>query len=470
MPEVNPKIGKSIEDLQDQDDLLRLYEEFDLNSDGLIGPDEAADFDIASIDVSADGYLSLWEIAKARGLDSGSGSALLNISIFKESAFDSPKTTLTAPAIVAGFECPAGTVISVGRINLFNRNQDMKIIAGSGGVLRYKGIPLKEANLPIEEGTRQREITGVLAGDASIKVGDRAYKFADGGEIRFDMRGQVAGGRLAEDIQSPYGSGLVHKIGEDVKFVWGRLVDGSRECFKAFFPDVKLRGNPRAEEIEKFIVGFAAVPENLRDEIKRVYVINRKDSERYGFEPKTDFTNPAFADRRKHAVVFLRDHPQYLYASTIYHEAAHIHTYGLERAGSDFFRMWNVANERAPGYGDKVSESGSIWAGEDVDQMDELLDMPRYGYARAYGNKNFGEDVSTYMDLLFEGRTNLGLLMDPNSSYYEAHPEERGYATIYRIKLKLLRDYGYITDDMYRRAVPHNPGLLGPICRMVNCP
>jgi hypothetical protein len=598
LPVVDAQIADSIGGIQDQDDLVRLYQDWDRNSDGLIGPKEADGLDIASMDVGGtteetadrpDGYLSPWEIAKARGFDADRVDGLRRLNIFRNTAFGSmaliedtemagltfkagttlefhpngklrrgivagdlssipglvipagstlefneagrirkatppdggammgnnsayssvefddhslTKTlarasvaalpvgrgrsilvdlpagqrlsfnyggnfngmTLDSAATVAGVKCPAGTRMHV---NL-GRNPSIEIYPADGDELEYGGVAMARAE--VEMGSAgSREVFGILSREAEIEMGGRTYSFEDGSYIRMGPRGEVREGRLALEIKSAYGSGFVHKAGKDVRFVDGRIVEGSRECFRAFFPKTELKGDPQGDEIEKVVLGFSAVPGNVRDEVREICVTDRSRIRRDGFKDEIDEKTAAFASADGNAVVLLRDSEKGLEAGTIYHEAAHIHTFELVRAKSRFAGEWIRAAEQGKEYGETVEDKWGVWNDLGADDIERIVDRPRYGCANSYGCTNFWEDVATFMDRLVEGIWDFDELSNPDSPYYQSRGDEREYAHIYHRKLKLLRDYGFITHEAYRKALPLPPEMW-LFCQTVSCP
>lgn len=93
-------------------------------------------------------------------------------------------------------------------------------------------------------------------------------------------------------------------------------------------------------------------------------------------------------------------------------------------------------------------------------------DSPRYGCVRAYGCNNYYEDVATFVEPVASGDFTtytgfyLSELIDPRSFYYTTYPgyrktrkEAQEWASVYREKLDLLYEYGFIKEEDYQKIM-----------------
>ncbi len=76
---------------------------------------------------------------------------------------------------------------------------------------------------------------------------------------------------------------------------------------------------------------------------------------------------------------------------------------------------------------------------------------PRHGCVRAYGCKNYLEDVSTFLENLYSKAYSYKELIDPNSEFYKNKPQQtaQDWANRYRKKLDMLHEYNFIKKERY---------------------
>ncbi len=311
--------------------------------------------------------------------------------------------------------------------------------------------------------------------------------------------GSVSGVELAQDLQSPYGSGIVHRAGESVALLRdGSLVEGSIEAFRHLYPAITLSGKYNRHEIETLIMNLDRLPPAVRESLKAINLSYKRES-----NANFLLDEAGHADPMNMTIYLWKDSDSYLDLSTIQHEAAHIFTfhqrsvvsrviqrrtahidfsrYNPAQSESDYLIPSQVAEENAiimqemsrsfeerwlkivetngNPYGKVGRKKGSDTLNLEWISLDEKgnNDGPRYGFVRPYGSKNFYEDVATHVEMIWDNPALFRQLITSDSEFYKTHPEQIRYTQVYREKLKLLRDYGFITDEKYREIFPSAP-------------
>ena len=152
------------------------------------------------------------------------------------------------------------------------------------------------------------------------------------------------------------------------------------------------------------------------------------------------------------------------------HEAAHLLTYKL---GTPFQKRWEaVAGNVYDRYVLLRDEKG----GDGGWRNGESKKMAQFGCMTSYGSKNFKEDIATFAESATFEPGKIRNRIDPHSKFYWLHPDQKRYASVYRAKLELLREYGFITEEKYSEILPQKTKPLHPrvatFCarEAVNCP
>ncbi|MCX5751327.1 MAG: hypothetical protein NT099_06645 [Candidatus Saganbacteria bacterium] len=246
---------------------------------------------------------------------------------------------------------------------------------------------------------------GFLNGDQQTSVGSASSEFPP-----FKITAS-----LSENIQEYYPGGILGKFGIPVtNHNWGFVNDSSNiknaiDYLNVLSPQarksIKAMGFPSedwfAEKVKKDsdIVGAYALYSERSVNLK-----------------KPGLSLPAFC-----------------------HEVAHLLIFDLRDSGSDFEKKWTEAagevyGEKHVRYPDKGFPAYT-WKESGTDGE------PKYGCVRAYGCKEFGEDVATFVEQVVKDPRFFAPLLDHKSKQYDPRYEQ---------KLILLRDYGFITEEQFK--------------------
>ena len=110
---------------------------------------------------------------------------------------------------------------------------------------------------------------------------------------------------------------------------------------------------------------------------------------------------------------------------------------GPDSRKSNFEKKWEVV--AGPVYGEGLGEK--IVAGHNAAKWKDGTDAPKNGVIMAYGANNFWEDVATFVEPFAEKNHDFfKQYISPSSPQYDGRYEE---------KLKLLYEYGFITEMDY---------------------
>ena len=104
------------------------------------------------------------------------------------------------------------------------------------------------------------------------------------------------------------------------------------------------------------------------------------------------------------------------------------------------------------------------------DHRNGAEDKPRDGFMCNYGRVSIWEDVATSAEAAHTSPKGYARLTDKN----DLHPDQKRFARVYRAKLDLLLEYGFITQKTYRdimeyRSKPTDPAMAA-FCANLNCP
>ncbi|MFA4874518.1 MAG: hypothetical protein WC956_00100 [bacterium] len=340
---------------------------------------------------------------------------------------------------------------------------------------------------------------GDLAETARLPVNQRtSYLFQ--GRVQFNRRGMVKSGNLAEDVPSPYGARYKHPAGAYISFFAdGTPMEGTVECFKAHFPGIVLSGSVSEKDILLAMETFSQLSPQTLANIKGIRFQYEELPTTLG-DKAGGYANPF------NKTIYMRkgnaDSPT---VSSIAHEAAHIRHLTLQEETTKriaaatrhldpsnpndmvedaaitrqiFSRSFDAKWSRAARYDFSFSIADLISYQRSLKQYDEghtrtkvsdTTDYPKEGFINDYGRVSIWEDIATHVQMTYENPERYAQLIDAYSSFYLEHPDQRPYAQVYRAKLELLREYGFITEAKYREIVPVHPDVVA-FCGAVNCP
>ncbi len=374
---------------------------------------------------------------------------------------------LNSETALLGFSCAKGSIIQ------FDPALHAIFLKGD---IRQSGIRFQEIVID----TRSLQRGGILTEDTVVMIGNRPYKFAAHRYVAFTPENMIVQATLAEAVESPYGTG-VFPAGSDVAFSDdGRLLEGSMACFHTLFPGISLTGEATPKDIVHIMKSLKELPRKVIASIREIHLAskNEEDSAEYKYED-------GHADQDGHTITLQKGRwkgdPNYFeHFALILHEAAHIFTFEQEERSSKFSDRWKqiVAGVDGDVYGKDIELASdktimTHWTSKDQSASDQ---GPRNGCVSAYGCQNLYEDVATHVRTIVSDPGLYRELIDPDSKFYENDKDQKKYAPVYRAKLELLHEYGFITDAKYREIVPEEPKQkhqdIANFCarEAVNCP
>lgn len=395
----------SISDVEYSWDLYPLYAERDLDGDGKLGPGEVSLEEIHEGDVAlggnSNGYLSPWEVMLMRR--------------------DSPYGEL-------GDEELTKTLYA---------NEYLGVFIDDG----YQHWNVRPRHFWGEVEINGAQFTPTVSRGLAPHIIFR--------DIWYYRNGNIESGRPVEDIPNPYDKRRPIRRDERAHFTPdGKLIFGSIKCFKGLFPDIELFGTVDSQKMVNLIRVISLLTSDMRKGINRVRIAPRPP-----LEKDQIFLNPQFFDIPKvhnliaganleRGEVFInqtcRDAD---YEGIILHEAAHLHS--GNNLDDSFFEKWRDAAGDV--YGPKYSrfvEARRIW-------NSGACSGPRYGCVSPYGCWNEDEDIATQVEEATTAPGAYRSLLDPTSDYYVDQPDQRPYAAVYRKKLELLKEYNFISEEIY---------------------
>jgi hypothetical protein len=291
---------------------------------------------------------------------------------------------------------------------------------------------------------------GRLSKDSHVWMGKSFYKFKAKSRLGY-VSENVYSGTLAEPVASPYGSGIVHTAGKSVYFLSdGNLIEDSMECYRRLFPHIDLSRLVETQDLTTIMRNFSALPSALRASINGLRFDYKKDVPHDRAKVFKDEWGHVDLDTNKiHLWTDVDDH---LNRASFFHEAAHCLVNKLDNEGSDFSDRWRDLNSKEKNvYGEGVEKLGAdtiVTKWSKPDKYGEA-EGPRRGCISSYGCQNLHEDVATHVECLDRDPDLYAQLINPLSQFYLSNPEQRKYASVYRDKLDLLMEYGFVSRRRY---------------------
>ncbi len=397
----------------------------------------------------------LFRVEKIRWEESFNAAGLPNVSMTEE------------PMLVSGVQCPPHTSIDHSELG-----DEITLTAPEGKFLLRGGVKLKSIRIHEDRSIRAIEFVE----PTSMKVGSRRIKVWS---MHFRADGSILSIKPAEDVYGLGSARSVFRKNEGIFFSrTGMPFEFTPGGFERAYPGIKMTGLSEPDEIGRTMMNLEEIPPAVRATIKSFYFGFKKDG-------KVEFLDDegGHADPETMTIVLWKDKDMYLDAAGLQHEAAHIFTFHLQgidgiHPPTDFEERWSRLGNASERYGKFTQKKddktvSTRWKYADSDGSTE---GPRYGFMDSYGAQNFYEDVARHVETIWRDPDRYAQLIDPGSRFYAMHEDQKKYASVYRAKLELLREHGFITEEKYREILPQKPKAKHPriasVCarEAVNCP
>lgn len=310
-------------------------------------------------------------------------------------------------------------------------------------------------------------------------------------------------GELAKDSKDRISSKAYSKGTSVLLLPDGRIFSTYRESFKAYYPNIKLSGEMSVDEIRITMAALAQLPAATLAHIKGIHFTYEEHFDYGILIGHTEIlNNTIYLNRRAVESSAL--------INTIIHEAAHMRHQSLQdnvakriAAATRDLDLTNTSDNAAAaaiehrlfsqsfdakwsqvaGYNFTYSITDYLLALHDSysilhmtpAQMNKfnIDETSADGFINAYGRRNIFEDIATCAEAAYSKPTYYRDLIDPNSKFYKDNkdPNQIKFASVYRRKLDLLLEYGFITKAQYRKIVSPTPvhPSVAAFCQTVNC-
>lgn len=330
-------------------------------------------------------------------------------------------------------------------------------------------------------------------------------------QLDVDHNRQPTGGVLALEVRNPYENGHAYHSNQDVElFQDGTIREDSVECLRAHFPWIALSGHPHSGDIAFAVEGLLKMSPRLSRNIERIHFTETMPGRASAPEASEDESLGAVVDDviAMNRILYIKTGARQrlsksfggseaVFAATVLvHESAHLHhrllkdqtARRIQQATQDLDRH-SLLPMDFPGRDSlmaaEIAEAGAVtrriyaqgfegrWleltGGRIGTTTTTTFEGPSDGFVRPYGRKSLWEDVATQVEVIVAMTEVFRDLLDPGSKFYRVFPEQLPYVGTYRAKARLLREYGFITEQQYRAVSPVAPNVAA-FCSTVNCP
>ncbi|MDP6547380.1 MAG: hypothetical protein QF917_00255 [Candidatus Woesearchaeota archaeon] len=271
------------------------------------------------------------------------------------------------------------------------------------------------------------------------------------------------------------------KVSEELYFNNQQI---SIEQLKAKYPSLKIEGTADSVSLKRISDTLDHLPEELTKSIKTIHLKTDEEFAQDG-EPTT---TSAYVDNNGEMhlrISSLKEH-------TIYHELTHVyfHNYknevGVTQLKQEYFDTWKkidkikAENPNDPQLSGLYQQVGELYDAFDkkrkenplkkewlevvggdavyadvlekyegytvwkdiADKDSDEAQAARNGFVRSYSATNIDEDIATFVEKVYTNPDFYKPLITPNSEKYDVR---------FKQKLELLKKYGFITPEAYKR-------------------
>ena len=212
------------------------------------------------------------------------------------------------------------------------------------------------------------------------------------------------------------------------------------------FPKLKVKGSYDAQLIKQTIDALKTLAPKVLQNLKGIDFIQAdrflRNVRGFNFRP-IDVEPQKESYATSDGWIHLSSHQMHI--GTFQHECAHPLTFDLASSKNTrvFQKEWlEAAGDVYNKHARKSDEYGSyVWTGEDEPT---LMFEARHGCMRPYSTTSYREDVSTFVEAIWEQPEKVKQLLDQTQPNYDPR---------YQKKLDLLLKYGFISKEVYESVL-----------------